>query len=110
MKTIDGVAFAAIDWEQVAPTEHPGVSGKAFWRTLQVGGARVRMVEYTPGYVADHWCRRGHIMLVVEGELLTELDDGREFVLRAGMGYHVGDDQGAHRSRTTMGAKLFMVD
>lgn len=102
--------FAVTDWSSVEPTEHRGEHGVAYWRTRQVGGIRVRMVEYTPGYVADHWCAKGHIVLCVEGQLETELADGRRFTLRPGMSYQVADDAEAHRSSTAVGAKLFIVD
>jgi len=104
------VPFMTTDWSTVPPTEHAGVSGKALWRTVEIGNIRVRMVEYTPGYVADHWCRRGHVLLVLEGELLTELEDGRSFTLTAGMSYQVADNDAPHRSQTRNGAKLFIVD
>ena len=68
------------------------------------------MVEYTPGYKADHWCTKGHIILVLEGELITKLQDGREVVLTLGMSYQVQDGGEAHRSETITGAKLFIVD
>ena len=69
------------------------------------------MVEYSPGYLADHWCDRGHIMLVLEGELVSELKDGREFPMRAGLSYHVSDfGDSPHRSRTISGCRLFIVD
>lgn len=69
------------------------------------------MVEYSPGYLADHWCDRGHVLLVLEGELDTELKDGRVFTLKPGTSYQVSDfGDAAHRSRTTAGAKLFIVD
>jgi quercetin dioxygenase-like cupin family protein len=110
MKAIDGVAFVAVDWTALPATVHPGVSGQALWRETAAGEARVRMVEYSPGYVADHWCRRGHILLVLEGELETELEDGRTFTLSAGHSYHVGDGLQAHRSRSRGGARLFIVD
>jgi quercetin dioxygenase-like cupin family protein len=82
----------------------------AYWRTCHFGAIRVRMVEYTPGYRADHWCVKGHILLCLEGELHTELQDGRNFVLRAGMSYQVADNAEPHRSSTTAGARLFIVD
>ena len=82
----------------------------AYWRTLTFGGIRVRMVEYTPGYLADHWCSKGHILLCLEGELHTELADGRIFVLTPGVGYQVADNAEPHRSSTRTGAKLFIVD
>ncbi len=104
------IPFGTTDWSAIPPTEHPGDSGKAFWRTCQFGTIRVRMVDYTPGYLADHWCSKGHVLLCLEGELHTELDDGRTFVLRPGMSYQVADNAEAHRSSTPCGAKLFIVD
>jgi quercetin dioxygenase-like cupin family protein len=107
---IEGVPFVTTDWTQAPLTEHPGTSGRALWRSFEQGNLRVRMVEYSPGYQADHWCRRGHVLLVLEGELITELEDGREMTLKAGMSYQVADDASAHRSRTSTGARLFIVD
>lgn len=103
-------AFDTTDWSVVARTEHRGETGLAYWRTRHVGGIRVRMVEYTPGYLADHWCSKGHVLFCLEGELHTELQDGRRFVLKPGMSYQVGDNAEPHRSSTTVGAKLFVVD
>src|SRR5207245_1966537 len=88
---IEGVPFLTTDWTGIATTEHPGETGTAFWRTVQAGNVRVRMVEYTPGYRADHWCTKGHIILVLEGELVTELQDGRKVTLTPRMGYQVQD-------------------
>jgi quercetin dioxygenase-like cupin family protein len=105
-----GIPFGMTDWSLVPATEHPGERGKATWRTREFGGIRVRMVEYSPGYVADHWCRKGHVLLVLEGELVTELEDGRSFRLGPGSSYQVADGAEAHRSRTETGARLFIVD
>ena len=107
---IDAIPFGTTDWSEVTPTEHPGETGTAFWRTRQFGPIRVRMVEYTPGYLADHWCSKGHILLVVAGKLDTELADGRRVTLTPGMSYQVADGAEAHRSRSEKGAKLFIVD
>jgi quercetin dioxygenase-like cupin family protein len=107
---IDNIPFGTTDWSGVTRTEHSGLSGKAFWRTQQFGEIRVRMVEYTAGYVADHWCSKGHVLLCLEGELQTELDDGRVQVLLPGMSYQVADGAEAHRSSAPNGAKLFIVD
>jgi hypothetical protein len=104
------IPFGTTDWSSVERTEHKGETGTAFWRTRDFGGIRVRMVEYTPGYLANHWCVKGHILLCLEGELHTELQDGREFVLKPGMSYQVADNAEAHRSFTVVGAKLFVVD
>ena len=108
---IPELAFTAIDWDAIPATEHPGETGTATWRTFAVGDLRVRMVEYSPGYFADHWCDRGHVLYVLEGELDTELRDGRRFTLKPGMSYQVSDfGDAAHRSSTKTGAKLFIMD
>ena len=107
---IQNVLFSAIDWSAVEKTEHPGETGKALWQTKETGNLRVRMVEYSKGYLADHWCSKGHAILVVDGELVTELKDGRAFTLKQGMSYVVADGEAPHRSRTESGAKLFIVD
>ena len=104
------IPFATTDWSGVERTRHAGESGAAIWQTQQFGDLRVRMVEYTPGYLADHWCEKGHILLCLQGELHTELEDGRTFVLKPGMSYQVADGAEPHRSSTSMGAKLFIVD
>ena len=104
------IPFGTTDWSSVPRTERPGTSGVAYWRTAEYGGIRVRMVEYTPGYLADHWCTKDHILLCLDGELHTELADGRSFVLTSGMSYQVADQAEPHRSSTALGAKLFIVD
>ncbi len=108
---IPPLAFTTTDWAAVPPTRHPGETGFALWRTLTIGDLRVRVVEYSPGYRADHWCDRGHVLYVLEGELETELRDGRRVTLTPGMSYQVSDfGDAAHRSATAVGAKLFIVD
>ena len=104
------IPFGTSDWSAIAPTTHAGTTGVAQWRTQHFGDVRVRMVEYSPGYAANHWCQKGHILLCLEGELRTELADGRVFTLTPGMSYQVADGAEAHRSMTTQGAKLFIVD
>ena len=107
---MNNIPFGTTDWSQIDATEHPGEKGMAYWRTQQFDKIRVRLVEYTPGYLADHWCKKGHILFCLEGELHTELADGRKFVLIPGMSYQVADNAEAHRSSTQIGAKLFIVD
>ena len=108
---IQNVPFGTTDWSQVEPTHHTGEAGTASWRTRNFGDIRVRLVEYSAGYLADHWCQKGHILFCVAGELETELADGRTFVLTPGMSYQVADGADAHRSRTNgTGATLFIVD
>ncbi len=104
------IPFGITDWSQIAPTEHKGDTGIATRRTRHFDSLRVRLVEYSPGYLADQWCKKGHILLCLEGELHTELADGREFVLTPGVSYQVADDAEPHRSYTRTGAKLFIVD
>ena len=107
---IEQIPFGTTDWSSVSATAHPGETGTALWRTREFGDIRVRIVEYSPGYLADHWCSKGHILLVLEGELETELADGRTVLLKPGMSYQVADGAEPHRSRTRNGAKLFVVD
>lgn len=108
---MQNIPFGITDWNCIAPTEHKGEAGFALWRAQTFENIRVRLVEYSPGYQADHWCEKGHILLCLEGELHTELRDGRRFVLKPGMSYQVADGAAeAHRSRTETGAKLFIVD
>lgn len=107
---IAGIPFGVTDWSALPASEHPGERGMALWRTCQFGDLRVRMVEYSAGYLADHWCHKGHVLLCLEGELHTELEDGRVFVLKPGMSYQVADGAEAHRSSTVLGARLFVVD
>ena len=104
------IPFTTTDWSTVEPTKHAGETGVATWRTRHFGDVRVRMVEYSPGYRADHWCEKGHVLLCLAGELETELRDGRVFVLRPGMSYQVADGAEAHRSVAKSGAVLFIVD
>lgn len=107
---IQDVPFTTVDWSKIEPIKYPGITGEAYWRTFEMGNIRVRIVEYTPGYLADHWCSRGHVVLVLEGELVTELSDGRKVTLTPGSSYQVADEVNPHRSFTEKGAKLFIVD
>lgn len=109
MKMINA-PFEIVDWKSVPAVKYPGETGAAFWKTKQAGEIRVRMVEYSPGYLADHWCKKGHILLILEGTLVVELADGRTFTMTPGMSYQVADDVAPHRSRTETGVKLFIVD
>ena len=111
---MSNIPFCTVDWSEVEPTRHDGEQGFALWRTQHFGPQdnrmRVRMVDYSPGYAADHWCSKGHVLLCLEGELETTLEDGRVFVLKSGMSYQVADGAEAHRSRAPNGARLFIVD
>lgn len=107
---ISSFPFQTLNWSSVPKEQHQGETGVAYWQLQMVNDIRVRMVEYSPGYKADHWCRKGHIILCTEGELNTELEDGRLLKLTKGMTYFVGDNCEAHRSSTQTGCRLFIVD
>lgn len=104
------LAFRVTDWSSIPKTVHPGETGVAYWQTLQLGELRIRMVEYSGDYKADHWCTRGHIIYCIEGEMTTELADGQLFTMRKGMTYQVSDDKSSHRSYSKEGVKLFIID
>ena len=107
---ITAFPFQALHWEGIEKTEHKGIIGTATWQVFRMNEIRVRQVEYSAGYFADHWCSKGHIIYCIEGEMETELKDGRKYTLTAGMTYHVGDDCEAHRSSSSAGCRLFIVD
>jgi hypothetical protein len=102
--------FGVIDWSTVPTTTHDGDPGIATWRTVQAGSTRIRIVDYPPGFRADHWCLKGHVVHVLSGRFTTEHKDGSSHTLSEGMTYHVGDDVAAHQSFTDTGVRLFIVD
>lgn len=107
---IDLFPFQTLDWSSLNAEEHQGITGKAWWKVFHMGDIRIRMVEYSADYFADHWCQKGHIIYCIAGEMTTELEDGKEFILSQGMTYHVGDNSNGHRSRSANGCTLFIVD
>jgi hypothetical protein len=106
----DIIPFQIIDWKFISKTEHKGENGCAFWQTLQLHGLRIRIVEYSTGYLADHWCKKGHIVHCLEGEFISELEDGAKFPIKKGMTYVVSDEVSSHRSSTKNGVKLLIID
>jgi len=109
-KTAIPIPFQTIDWTSVPRTEHKGETGTSFWQTLQFGDLRLRIVEYSAGYLADHWCQKGHIVHCLEGSFISELDNGEEFRLTEGMIYIVSDGMSSHRSVSETGVKLLIID
>jgi len=107
---IDSIPFTNICWAEQNLVESAGKTGSTRSKTVQAGDVTLRMVEFSPGYVADHWCAKGHVVLVLQGSLTIELEDGRSFQTTAGSSFHVGDDDGRHRVSTEIGAKVFIVD
>jgi hypothetical protein len=110
MKLDSSIRFNTIDWDEIEAERHTGTSGFALWKIMKIGEIRIRRVEYYPGYSADHWCEKGHIIYCVKGEMVTELKDGQKHMLNEGMVYYVGDKADAHRSSTKNGVTLFIVD
>ncbi len=104
------IAFQITDWEKIFAEEHKGETGIAYWKTLQFDGLRIRMVEYSKDYKADHWCEKGHIIYCIDGEMDTELADGSVMKLSKGMSYQVSDELSSHRTSSVDGVKLFIVD
>lgn len=104
------IPFLAIDWEQIEKTEHKGETGTSFWQTIYKDGLRMRIVSYSPNYSADHWCSKGHIVYCLEGSFISELANGEQTVLTAGMTYIVSDELSTHRSFSENGAKLLIID
>ncbi len=104
------IPFQVIDWDNSPKTEHKGTKGQAFWQTQQFPGVRIRIVEYSAGYLADHWCTKGHIVHCLKGDFRSELQDGRTFHLQKGMTYVVSDDLSSHRSTTDHGVTLLIID
>ena len=104
------IPFQTIDWSTIPRTEHKGESGVAYWQTLQYDGLRIRIVEYSAGYMADHWCQKGHIVHCLEGEVVNQQENGETSVLTPGMSYVVSDELSSHRSVSENGVKLMIID
>lgn len=102
--------FRTVDWSEIKKIEHKGASGFAIWQTIMMGSIRIRKVEYSINYIADHWCKKGHIIYCIKGKMVTELKNGEILKLRAGMTYHVGDGSSSHKSSSKKGCCLFIVD
>lgn len=107
---MSNIPFQTVDWSAIVKTEHTGETGTSFWQTLQYPGLRIRVVEYTAGYLADHWCQKGHIVHCLAGEFESELQTGEIFSLVAGMTYIVSDNLSSHRSISKNGVKLLIID
>lgn len=106
----NNIPFQTIDWKNVPRTEHPGTTGTAYWQTMQFDGLRVRYVEYSANYKADHWCELGHIIYCLKGEVITEMKDGTQSNLKEGMSYIVSDNLSSHRSVTKEAVHLLIID
>lgn len=104
------IPFNTIDWSQIQKTEHKGETGTSFWQTITLDGLRIRLVEYSANYLADHWCEKGHVVHCLEGEFETELATGQKTILTKGMSYIVSDELSSHRSYSKNGVKLLIID
>lgn len=110
MVTEHTIPFQVIDWKTIQKITHTGDSGIAYWQTAQYSGLRIRIVEYSKGYLADHWCKKGHIVHCLEGEFISELEGGEKYILTTGMTYVVSDELSSHRSYSESGVKLLIID
>lgn len=109
-KLMNNISFQTIDWTTIEKIEHKGETGTAFWQTIQFSGLRIRLVEYSKEYFANHWCQKGHIVHCLEGEFVSELNKGENFILTKGMTYVVSDELSSHRSISKNGVKLLIID
>ncbi len=110
MEIDSSIRFNLINWDEIESERHDGTTGFALWQVKKIGEIRIRKVQYSPGYFADHWCEKGHIIFCIKGEMVTELKDGLKNILKEGMVYFVGDRSDSHRSSTQNGVTLFIVD
>jgi hypothetical protein len=104
------INFQIVNWNLIEMIKHTGETGDAFWKTIHFDGLRIRIVEYSKGYLADHWCKKGHIVHCLEGDFVTELESGNKFSLKKGMTYIVSDDLSSHRSFSEYGVTLLIID
>lgn len=107
---MSNIPFELIDWNKISKEEHKGESGTSFWQTLQFDGLRVRIVEYKAGYIADHWCKKGHIVHCLSGEVINEHENGEINILKVGMTYIVSEELSSHRSVAKTDVKLLIID
>ena len=106
----ENIPFQTIDWSRIPKSKHKGETGVAYWQTIQFQGLRIRIVEYSEGYIADHWCEKGHIVHCLEGDVVNEQKNDTNSILTKGMSYIVSDEMSSHRSVTENGAKLMIID
>lgn len=104
------IPFQAINWDQVEKIQYYGEMGIATWQTLDFDGLRIRIVEYSPNYKADHWCQKGHIVHCLEGSFICRHQDQRIFEFNRGMTYIVSDSLSSHLSISKNGAKILIID
>lgn len=107
---MSNIPFQTIDWASIEKVEYKGETGVALWQTIQFAGLRIRLVEYSSGYLADHWCQKGHVVHCLEGEFISELSNGEKIKLNKGDTYIVSDELSSHRSVTAGGVKLLIID
>jgi len=79
------IPFQTIDWAKIPKTEHKGKTRIAHWQTIEFSGLRIRIVEYSPGYMADHWCEKGHIVHCLEGQVVNEQKNRDRSIIENGV-------------------------
>lgn len=104
---LSGLPEAVVDWSRTPATKTAGATSRAH----KTNDVQLRVVDYDPGYLADHWCSKGHILYVISGSLTIEHGDGKaSYELAAGMSWQTADNGPPHRVRSTGGATVFIVD
>jgi hypothetical protein len=105
------IPFQTINWETIPPIEHSGASGISISRTFQSDIIRLRLVDFSPKYKADHWCGKGHVIYCLDGDFVLHLKDGSKNVVTKGMTCQMLDDtQNPHLMISESGCKLFILD
>jgi hypothetical protein len=102
--------FQSIIWDNIEKVEYLGEKGVSYWQTTQFEGLRIRVVEYKEGYIADHWCEKGHIVHCLNGEFIIALATGEKINFIEGMSFVVSDNLSSHLSISNNGAKLLIID
>ena len=108
---LNDVSYSLIDWQNVESTEVKGITGHAFWKTKKFNDLRIRIIEKSPGYRADHYCKKGHVIYVIDGEMVIDFENGEKFSVSAGQTVFLGDDpEFGHSTFTENGIKYFIID
>jgi quercetin dioxygenase-like cupin family protein len=108
---LENFPVGTIDWPKVPAVVQAGETGIATSRTVNLSDVTLRLVEYSAGYKADHWCTKGHILYVVSGNVVIEYDNEKRTNLSSGMSWHAPEGAStAHLLRCERAATVFIID
>ena len=108
--TIDSFLPLSFDWDSIPTQKIDGETGFCTIKTKTLGEIKIRHIEYSANYSADHWCDKGHIVFIIDGELKIEHKDNSIHTLQGGMTYLIGDNTLAHQAKSKLGAKALIID